>query len=153
MKQIELPPGTWINKGDSYWGFTAKGIETIEQKKNAKYVGDFCIKDRNGNWAEDPVSIFWQETPPVEGYSHYFGIFFRDSAMYITSGQDAADVVMDGVIANDGEILYSRYRHDYRVSKDGSAMIDGGRDYTRCQIPCRPILLKIIGPDVVAVEE
>jgi hypothetical protein len=36
-----------------------------------------------------------------------------------------------GVVANDGEVIYSRYRHDYRTSKDGSVMIDGGRDYTK----------------------
>jgi hypothetical protein len=27
--------------------------------------------------------------------------------------------------------VVSGYRHDYRTSSDGSAFIDGGRDYTR----------------------
>jgi hypothetical protein len=150
MKQIELPPGTWINKGDNYWGFNTA---VAEEKKNAKYVGDFCLKTAHGTWAEQPVALFWQEKPPVEGYSNYFGLFMVGGDLYITGGQSAVDVIIDGVIANDGEIIYSRYRHDCRFSKDGSAMIDGGRDYTRTMVPSRPIKLAIIGPELVAVEE
>ena len=152
MKQLDLPAGTWINKGQSYWGWSEEQIKKIEEMKNAKYVGDFCLKTRDGAWAEEPVALFWQETPPVEGYSHYFGLFYRNQTLYVTGGQSAADEVMTGMIADSGEIIYSRYRHDYRVSADGTAMIDGGRDYVRSNMPCRPILLKIIGSDVVAVE-
>ena len=48
-------------------------------------------------------------------------------------------VVSDGISATEGdfvgmvdgdEVIYSRYRHDYRVGKTG-VFIDGGRDYTR----------------------
>ena len=36
-----------------------------------------------------------------------------------------------GIVANNGDVIYSRYRHDCRWSPDNSVMIDGGRDYTR----------------------
>jgi hypothetical protein len=39
---------------------------------------------------------------------------------------------MTGIICEDGEVIVSRYRHDY-VQK-GDRMIDGGRDYTRSSI-------------------
>ena len=105
-------------------------IEIIEKKYNAKYVGDFCIMTKHG-WSESPVAIFWQEKPPVEGYSHYFGIFVQEDTIYITSGESAFSKPIVGIVADDGEVVYSRYRHDFRSSKDGSVFIDGGRDYTK----------------------
>ena len=109
-------------------------ITDIEKKYNAKYVGEFCLKTRDGQWANEAASIFYQKTPPVAGYSHYFALIKRDGQIYITSGQSAVDGTIWGIKAKDGEIIYSRFRHDYRVSKDGSVFIDGGRDYTKSSL-------------------
>ncbi len=49
----------------------------------------------------------------------------------ITNAITATETIITGIKAQNGEIIYSRYRHDYRESKDGSVFIDGGRDYTR----------------------
>ena len=104
-------------------------ISKIEIKKNATYVGEFCLKTSGGEWANEAASIFYQKTPPQEGFSHYFALFQRNGTVYITSGQNAIEPIIMAVQADDGEIIYSRYRHDYRTSKDGSVFVDGGRDY------------------------
>ena len=106
-------------------------IRAAEQKYNATFVGDFCIKNRRGDFLTETVAVFWQPIPPVEGYSHYFALLVRGDVVFITSGQTAFDLPIYGIRAKDGEIVYSRHRHDYRSCKDGSGSIDGGRDYTK----------------------
>jgi|SRR5476651_1263075 len=134
-----------------YWSFE---VNNIEERRNCKYVGDFAIKDRNGNWGEVPCAIFWQEQPPVAGYSHYFAVFAKagDKNAYITSAASIEDMVMTGMVADNGEVIYSRYRHDCVYSTDGTAMIDGGRDYVRSLFPCRPVNVKLVGPNLVIEE-
>jgi len=120
-------------------------IAEVEARRNAKYVGQMAIRDAHGNWSEDvPAEIFWQETPPVEGYSNYFALFVRRGVLYITSGASAVEGVINGVVADDGEIIYSRARHDMRYSQDKSVWIDGGRDYMRSGMHGRFILLKVV---------
>lgn len=108
-----------------------KGIEYFEKKYNAKYISDLCIQTKQG-WSDQPAAIFYQQKPKVEGYSHYFAIIVSEGETYITSGESAVQGKLMGVMADDGEIIFSRYRHDYRISNDGSADIDGGRDYVKC---------------------
>lgn len=116
-----------INHGDQYWNFL---IPKVEKERNCKYVGEFCINQGSG-WTEFPVAIFYQDEQPIEGWSHYFGIYLKHGHAYITSGQSAVDTEIIGVISRDNEIIYSRFRHDYRLSTDGTVMIDGGRDYLK----------------------
>lgn len=106
-------------------------IKKVEAKYNAKYVGDFCLKTKSGHWSETPAAIFWQETPPVEGYSNYFGILDQSGTIYITSGASAFSEPIEGIVARNGEVNFSRSRHDFHSSADGSVMVDGGRDYMR----------------------
>lgn len=106
-------------------------IEKVEKKYNAQYVGEFCLKNKEGQWADEAVSIFYQKTPPKKGYSHYFALIVRNGIAYITSGQSAIEGKFYAIMADDGEIIYSRFRHDYRISKDNSVFIDGGRDYVK----------------------
>ena len=47
----------------------------------------------------------------------------------ITDAASAFCEPITGLLTDDGEVLVSRYRHDY-VEK-GPYMIDGGRDYLR----------------------
>jgi hypothetical protein len=106
-------------------------IAYVEEKYNCHWVGQLPLKDKYGNWQTDSCAdIYYHENPP-NGYSKYLGIILRDVA-YITSGASAVEGEFTGIVADDGEIIYSRYDHDYRVSTDGSVWIDGGRSYTRC---------------------
>jgi hypothetical protein len=49
----------------------------------------------------------------------------------ITNGAFVEEQNFQGIIADNGDIIFSRSRHDYRVSDDESVWIDGGREYTR----------------------
>jgi hypothetical protein len=157
-----VPDYTVNEKGERitrYWGFN---IEKVEKVKNAKFVCEVAIHTKNGGWSEHPVAIFWQEKPPVEGYSNYFGLFqptvFEDGgisygALMITSGQSAVDDPLTGIVASNGDVVYSAYRHDFRHSPDQSVFIDGGRDYVRCSVPAKMVQIKIIKDKLVVSEE
>lgn len=113
--------------------FSQEQIMVIEQKYNAKYMGPWCTKHSRGWWNETPVDVFYQPNPDAEkGHTHYFGMFFQGPRCWITDATSAFSEPMTGIICEDGEVIVSRYRHDY-VQK-GDRMIDGGRDYTRSSI-------------------
>ena len=129
-------------------------IDVIEKKYNAKFVGQFCLKTKTGGWhGDDCADVYYQETPPVEGYSKYFGLIMQGGSAYITSGASGVEGLIDAVEADDGTIWYSRYRHDMRYSADGSVFIDGGRDYVRGGMHGRYLLLmKVIDGEFYEVE-
>lgn len=129
-------------------------IDVVEKKYNAKWVGQLATKSPVSGWSgDDCPDIFYQATPPVEGYSNYFGLITRQGTAYITSGSTAVEGVIAGVVADDGEIIYSRYRHDYRTSTDGSVFIDGGRDYTKGSMHGKYISMKIVDGEWYQLEE
>jgi hypothetical protein len=106
--------------------FSIENIEKICKAKDAKYVCDTTLK--NGK----DCSIFYAKEPHPESNSRYFGMYYVKNDIYICNASDVEDQQITGVIADNGDIIYSRFRHDYRKSDDGSVWIDGGRDYTRC---------------------
>lgn len=118
---------------DGYW-IGRDSIKKIEDIKGAKYMGYWCTKHSKGFWNEQPVDVFYQPNPDLEqGHSHYFGIFVRDNSVFICDAASAFSETIGGIMCDDGEVLVSRYRHDY-VTKDGGYMIDGGRDYLRSSL-------------------
>ena len=127
-------------------------IAKVEEKYNAKFVGQFCLKTRTGDWANSPADVYWQATPPVAGYSNYFGLIIQGGELFITNGEAGVIPVITGVVADDGEVIYSRYRHDFRTSKDGSVSIDGGRDYTRGDTHGKYINLKVVDGEFYELE-
>lgn len=127
--------------------FNEKGVKTIEEKYGAKYMGFWCTKNPRGGWNERPVDVFYQPNPNVElGHKHYFGMFVRDDTAFICDASSAFEEPMTGVVCEDGEVLVSRYRHDYRTK--GDRMVDGGRDYVRRSLhPTATVTVN--GPDFV----
>jgi hypothetical protein len=109
--------------------FSEDQIEKIESLKNAKYV---CSTEHQGLCIE----VFYADEAHPDSGSRYFGLYKagRTGELMITNGAFIEDQVIDGIVADDGEIIFSRYRHDYRKSSDGSVFIDGGRSYTRCSL-------------------
>lgn len=104
-----------------------EGIRKVEEKYNAKYVFESCLKTRDGGWCNMPVAIFYTETPHPQG-SNYFGLYRTDTGeMMITNGISATEP-FEAIRVGDN-IYYSRYRHDYRSY--GNFFVDGGRDYIR----------------------
>lgn len=129
-------------------------IEKIEEKYNAKWVGQLALKTRDGAWSSDNCGdVYYQETPPVEGYSKYFALIIQHGALYITSGASAVEGTITGVIADDGVCIYSRYRHDMRYSDDQSVWIDGGRDYVRSGLHGQFVQLKIVDGEWYQLED
>lgn len=129
-------------------------IAKIEEKYNAKFVGQLCLRTKDGGWqSDDCCDIYYQEIPPVKGYSKYFALVIQGGAAYITGGATAVEGVIAGIVANDGEIIYSRYRHDYRTSTDGTAVIDGGRDYVKCSTGGKTIAMKIIDGEFYELDD
>jgi hypothetical protein len=108
-------------------------IKKAEEKYGAKYIGDFCLKTVGGGWSEEPSAIFYQPNPNTElGHTHYFGLFTRMGSLYITKGDSAFEEPIAAIVGKDGEVVYSRYRHDFRtLTSDTNTFIDGGRDYCR----------------------
>lgn len=115
---------------DGFW-IKEAGIKKAEETYGAKYMGYWCTKRLNGeSWNDHPVDVFYQENPDTErGHKNYFGLFIQNDTLYITDATSAFSEPITGIETNDGEVIVSRYRHDY-VEKDGF-MVDGGRDYFR----------------------
>jgi hypothetical protein len=115
----------------NYWGIN---ISKVEEKYNAKYVGDFSINGR-----DTPTAVFYCENPNrSKGHSNYFGIFatlgVRDN-WYICNGDNVLSRTYPAIELPDGELLISTYPHDYKTKDiDGvHYMIDGGGyGYVRC---------------------
>ena len=149
----------WMMKTDLYTNiakeseiFKPDGIKKIEEMKNAKYVCETCLRNVDGGWANQPVAIFYGAEEHPVSKSRYFGLYvYMQDRVMITNGQSAVDEPIQGIIADDGEIIYSRYRHDFRRSKDGSVFIDGGRDYIRSSVlpEDRHVTLRIVDGELI----
>jgi len=131
--------------------YDSKIIKIVEEKYNAKYICETCPRVADG-WANQAVLLFWQSTPPQPHMSHYFCIGKKyDGTVVIMSGEETAKYPISGAVSDDGDVIYSRYRHDYRVSLDGSVFVDGGRDYTRTNASSKLVTLKIVGDHLEVV--
>ena len=132
---------------DGYW-LKEASIKKVEDLRNAKYMGYWCTKRTDGkSWNESPVDVFYQPNPDTEkGHRNYFGLYVQGGSLYITDATSAFSEPIVGSICEDGEVIVSRYRHDY-VAKKG-AMIDGGRDYTRTNL-CKTARVIVYGGEFV----
>lgn len=142
---------------DGYW-FKSAGIRKIEEKYGAKYMGYWCTKAPGGYWNESPVDVFYVENPDTsKGHTNYFGMFIKTDpytgestgSVYITEASTAFSDPISGILTDDGEVIVSRYRHDY-VTK-GNYMIDGGRDYTRSSM--HPTVMVTVDGDQFVITE
>lgn len=126
--------------------FSAESIARIEKMKHAKYVCETCLRGKGSGWVNMAVAIFWNKDPAniPAGGSAWFGLYYRvdpylgveldgdpQRQLMITNAFSATEKPIIGVVAVNGDVIYSRYRHDYRKSPDGTAMVDGGRDYLK----------------------
>ena len=106
-------------------------IAKVEKKYKCKFICETPIKHR-GVWRDQPSLIFYGEKHPQgSNYMAISVVMEHDGKvdMVITDGISATECDIVGIIDGD-EVIYSRYRHDYREGKTG-VIIDGGRDYTR----------------------
>ena len=123
---IESQP---IPKPTRGYFFTGSEIAYIEKQYNAKFVDTFDLGYI--------VDVFYNENPDTsKGHKNYFGIqrIAHANKIGISDATKVLSVPLWGLMADNGEIIFSRYRHDFRVSEDGTVSIDGGLDYFRCSI-------------------
>lgn len=118
-------------------------VKAIEDKFNALYVGEFPALAQPGWYTSVPCRVFFSKTPDyTKGHKDYFGILSDNEGIRIFSMQWIKDKEIIGVVADDGEVIISRYRHDFKYSTDGSVCIDGGFDYCHTNRADRLIRLK-----------
>ena len=127
-------------------------VAKVEKRYNCKFVCETPIKDGEG-WRELPSLIFYNEVPHPQG-SNYMALSVRmgydgKTDMVVSDGISATMYNIKGIIDGD-EVIYSRYRHDYRVGKTG-VWIDGGRDYTRSS-GAQMVIMEIINGVLEVVE-
>lgn len=105
--------------------FSAENIKKIEDLKYAKFVCDTTYKGT-------PVSVFYGDTVHPVSNSRYFGLYYDASnKLMITDGAFVEQQEITGVVAENGDVVFSRHRHDYNTSPDGTVFVDGGREYIR----------------------
>lgn len=131
--------------------FGSDATESIEKTYNAKYVIDACLKAADGSWINSPAAIFHTEVAHPAG-SNYMALYWSEihNGWMITDGIGAVEGVFNGVLFDDGELVHSRFRHDYFVHRE--AMADGARDYYKtsgCPEGSRHIKFKVDGPNLV----
>lgn len=108
--------------------FTQEEIARIEKKYNAQYICDSEVfVHEDVGYAGCPCSFFWTPEKHPRG-SNYFCLYFSQGDLFIANGEDILNQRIAGIEV-DGEIIFSRYRHDFRSK--GDYYIDGGREYNR----------------------
>lgn len=129
--------------------FTPENIKKIEELRQAIYVCDTEYKGHS-------VAVFYGDVAHPVSQSRYFALYYNsiDGGLMITDGSFIENQEIVGVVAMDGEIIFSRHRHDYRTSSDGSVFVDGGRDYTRTNTS-KKVLVKVIDGvlNIITTEE
>lgn len=118
-------------------------INQIEEHYNCKFVCETPIKDNRGSWRDTSSLIFYSEVPHPQG-SNYMALSISyhyneskdhmEDTLVVSNGISATQNNIVGVIDGD-EVIYSRYRHDYRSGKT-NVFVDGGRDYIRTSSNC-----------------
>ena len=133
-------------------------IEDIEKKYNAKYVMDSCLMLQDGSWANWPAAFFYTEEKHPEGsnYMVFYKNQFDQGEWLITNGIRISQGEFYGFLFEDGELVHSRYRHDYFEHR--GVIVDGGRDYFKSSgsseefVNAKRITFKIENGNIVEVE-
>lgn len=134
--------------------FSRQAIKKIEARYDAKWIVDSAVPYTKENvWSESPAAIFYTETPHPQG-SNYFGIIESVESFSILDAKPAIDIPFIGLLI-DGDVVFSRYRHDYREHK--GIFVDGGRDYFRYGgervNEAKPVRIKVVKDELFVEDE
>ena len=103
-----------------------KKVEELYSEKDGVPVKHVCTTE----FGDSIVDVFYRDTPHPKFGNRYFAVLFRDNVPYIANADEVEKLTFGLVQNDDGDMEYSRSRHDYKQFKNGN-MIDGGRDYIR----------------------
>ncbi len=72
--------------------------------------------------------MFLHWAPNVQlGHSNYFSVFIApEGGAFIANAEYVTDLVLNGIVDSEGDILYARYQHDFRYTFDEAYGVDGG---------------------------
>lgn len=138
-----------INMGEPYWLFDRAQVQRLEP--GALYVGDFAVQGQKGVWSSVPVAVFYATTPREKYPNRYFGVYKSQRRLdmptwVICDATSVAEHTWQGLEMK-GEVIFSRWRHDYRCFSFGGPYVDGGPDYLRVvglRDLARPVGVKVV---------
>ncbi|RYD62755.1 MAG: hypothetical protein EOP83_13780 [Verrucomicrobiaceae bacterium] len=140
----------WVNLGEWPTWLKVREVERRYAQSSGgpvRFLSEMTIRTRDNGWSERPVAVFWQQNRVREEYSNYFGLLDQAGGVMITNAKSVAEGAWNGMMHPvTGEVVFSRYRHDYRSSEDGTVNVDGGRDYFkhRCVPGATNVFIKFI---------
>ena len=111
--------------------FTSTGVDVgavLKTYDTARYIGQFPLKTRDGNFTDYHVDVFYEPNPNRElGHSNYFAIYARDGGAWITNAEHVEKLILSVYTDSEGDLIYSRFQHDFRSFKSstGEISIDG----------------------------
>lgn len=102
---------------------------------NLEYVGTFSILGEEGENPVGPLAVYRAPRPDTsKGHMTYIGLT-PSFVCGIKNGMGPENRFQSGKYCQDcDEVIYSLYRHDYRLCTCGNVMVDGGRDYFRTSL-------------------
>jgi len=139
---VDLGDGIWYDTRPDVHGVTAEGIRQVEQIRNCRYVCEWSTVSGDGDISQTPMMIFWNDVAHPQG-SNWMALFSAGGSYYVRDGISASRLPIRAYISDEGEAIFSKHRHDFRSSCDGTITVDGGRDYTKLtgNINCRKVWL------------
>lgn len=131
MWKVDLGDGYWYDNTPDYSGVDEAFIAKVEDQYQCHYVTEWPGIKADGQPAKNPKLLFWCDKTHPESKSNWMGMYESEPYYYVCNGDSASRFPIWCVVSNDKQVLFSKYRHDFRSSHDGSVAIDGGREYTR----------------------
>jgi hypothetical protein len=125
-------------------------IRRIEERYEAKYVFESQLKLRSDAWSDFSAAVFYCDEPHPKG-SNWFGIWDNLGRFMISNAISAVEAPFFGMVAENGEIIYSRHSRDFRESDDKSVFVDGGRGHFRHDLEHEVVKLKVDRDRVVLI--
>lgn len=128
--RIDLGNGLWYDNQPDVNGFSSKTIAQLEEHYKCSYVCEWNNLTHTGKPDDHTIAVFYQEVPHPQG-SNWMGMFHANDQWFIINAEKSSRLPIKAYVADDGQVLFSKHRHDFRRSNDGSITVDGGREYTR----------------------
>lgn len=122
--RVDLGNGYWYDNTPGHYKLNQSDIEKIEKDRNCRFVCEWNVKQD-----DNPMLIFWNDIAHPQG-SNWMALFYYND-WFVRDGITASQLPIQCVVSNDKQVLFSKSRHDFRSSQDGSVSVDGGREYTR----------------------
>jgi len=117
-----------INMGEPYWLFDRKQVQRLEPE--SFYVGDLAVRGLKGLWTDIPVAVFYTPEPREGRTNNYFGVYKsqtrRDMPTWVICDATSAAEHVWGGLEMKGEVIFSRWRYDFRLFSFGGPYVDGG---------------------------